>query len=147
MNHKQHVWIEFESTQDNETVSQQMPGEWYIKGKAFYITYEEQSDAGTIKHLLRYEPTELKVMRKGAIESEQIYRVHEMRQGYYDNRIVKLDLQAYTHQLAIRDPFDQIVLGLPSKLPFSLIWEYELYIGEQSTGRFKLRLLLKEATA
>lgn len=146
MNHKQHVWIEFESTQDNEKVSQQMTGEWYIKGKAFYITYEEQTEAGTIRHLLRYEPEELKVMRKGALESEQIYRMHERRQGYYDNRIVKLELQAYTHQLSIRDQYDQVVLGLPSRLPFSLIWEYDLFVGEQATGRFKLRLLLKEAT-
>lgn len=146
MNHKQQIWIKLESAQEDETVSQQMSGEWYVKGKAFYITYEEQSEAGAVRHLLRYEPNELKVFRRGAVESEQVFRLHEQRRGYYDNRLIKLEVEAYTHQLAIKDQHDGVVLGLPSRLPFSLYWDYELFVGEQSTGRFKLRLVLREET-
>jgi uncharacterized beta-barrel protein YwiB (DUF1934 family) len=144
MNHKQSVLIQFESAVDNERVSQQLKGEWYIKGKAFYITYEEPSEAGVVRNLLRYEPTELKVIRRGALHSEQLYRTHERLVGYYDNSLVKLELEAYTHQIIIKDQYDGFVLGIPSKLPFSLQWEYDLYTGEQEIGRFKLRILLKE---
>lgn len=147
MNYKQNVWIQLESEQDNEVFSQQMLGEWYLKDEAFYIKYAEQTDAGEVRHLLRYEPTELKVTRSGAVDAKQIYRVHERWPGLYSNQMIKLETAAYTYQLVIKDAMDHIVLGLPTMLPFSLIWEYELYVGEQSTGRFKLRLILKEATA
>jgi len=146
MNYKQKVWIQLESEQDHEAFSQQMLGEWYLKDKAFYIKYEEQTDAGEIRHLLRYEPPELKVTRRGAVDAEQVYRVHERRSGLYSSQMINLETAAHTYQLVIKDAMDHIVLGLPTKLPFSLIWDYELYVGEQSTGRFKLRLLLKEAT-
>lgn len=146
MNHNQYVWIQFESLQDNEVVKEQFPGKWIKKGNAFYITYEQQDESGIIRNRLRYEPGELKVIRNGALQSEQIYRLYEHRRGYFNNGLVKLDLYAYTYQLTIKDLEGKPVIGLPSKLPFLLLWEYELFVGEQSTGRFKLRLLLKEAT-
>ncbi|MEK4248816.1 DUF1934 domain-containing protein [Paenibacillus sp. FSL W7-1287] len=147
MNYKQKIWIQLESEQDNEVVTQQMLGEWYLKDKAFYIKYTEQTDAGEVRHLLRYESNELKVSRKGAVDAEQVYRIHERREGFYSNGMINLETAAYTYQLIIKDAMEHIVLGLPKRLPFSLVWDYELYVGEQSTGRFKLRLLLKEATA
>lgn len=147
MNHKQKVMIQLESKQDNEAVSQHMLGEWFLKDKAFYIKFAEQSEAGEIRHLLRYEPPELKVTRKGAVDAEQVYRIHERWKGAYSNGMIKLETEAYTHQLSVRDQYGQVILGLPSKLPFSLNWDYELFVGEQSSGRFTLRLLLKEATA
>jgi len=144
MNDKQSVHIQFESVQDNETLKQQLLGEWYVKGKAIYITYEEQTEMGVVRNILRYDAKELKIMRRGALNSEQIHRAHERLRGYYDNSYIKLETEAYTHKLVIKDQHNGVIVGLPSRLPFSLHWEYDLYSGDQSIGRFKLCLFLKE---
>ena len=147
MSYKQKVWIELESKQENEKVSHKMLGEWFVKDKAFYIKYTERTDAGEIRHLLRYQPSELKITRKGAIEAEQVFRVGQRWTGYYDNKMIKIAVEAFTYRLEIMNSSNQALLGLPSTLPFSLVWEYDLFVDDQSTGKFSIRLKLKEVNA
>lgn len=144
MKDKQTIIATLESIQDNEKTTHQYEGELYLKEKSFYIRYTEQTEAGEVRHFLRYEPNQLTVSRKGSIQSEQLYRVGEVRSGYYDNGVIRLELGALTHKLRILDKASKTIEALPTQFPFSLEWEYELIVEEQSTGRFAIRLYIQE---
>lgn len=144
MNHKQKIIATLQSFQDGEHTSYQYEGNWYRKEKTVYILYSENMEEGEVRHFLRYSPNELFVSRKGLIDSEQLYCAGEVRSGYYDNGVMRLALAAQTHQLRCIDAQSHDMDTLPEQLPFSLEWEYELLVDDQSTGRFKVRLDIQE---
>lgn len=145
MNQKQNIVATFQSWQDDDTTLLQYDGELFMKEKSFFIRYVEQTEAGEIRHLLRYQPDELLVTRKGQVQSEQIYRVGEPRNGHYNNHIISLEVSAQTTRLQLFNAESKAISTLPERIPFSLEWEYELFVSEQSSGRFTIRLQIEEA--
>lgn len=144
MNHKQNIIVTLQSHQDGERISHTHPGEWFVKGKAFYIRYVEQTELGEVRNLIRYERQLLSHTRKGAVESEQTYVPNDRRMGYYDNKVIKIELEAQTATLSLLDSVKQPIDGLPSQLPFFLEWTYQLFVGEQQAGEFEIRLIIQE---
>lgn len=145
MNQKQNIVATFQSWQGEETTLLQYDGELFLKDKSFFIRYVEQTEEGEIRHLLRYQLDELLVTRKGHVQSEQIYRVGEPRSGYYSNQMISLEVSAHTRRLQLLDAESKVMNTLPTQLPFSLEWDYELFVSEQSSGRFTIRLEIQEA--
>jgi len=144
MNHKQNVTITLGSTQDGESIALTYSGEWFVKEKSFYLRYAEQTELGEVRNLLRYQHGLLSHSRKGAVESEQIYAIGIRRSGYYDNKVVKFELDAHTSELRLLNSDEELIDELPTKLPFTLEWTYDLYVGEQLTGQFSNRLIIQE---
>jgi len=144
MNEKRQVKIKFESKQD-EIVTNNFIGELYVKGQANYIKYIETIEQQEIRHLIRYTPNELKVTRHGIIQSEQTYRLHERRAGSYSNNVIRLQVEAYTKRLVVKDVHNNTILGIPKLLPFHLYFDYDLFVDGQSTGSFEIRLTIEEA--
>lgn len=144
MNHKQGVTITLESKQDGESITLTYSGEWFIKENSFYIRYAEQTELGEVRNLLRYEHQMLSHSRKGAVNSEQIYALGIRRSGYYDNKVVKFELDAHTSELLLLHNDEVMMDELPTKLPFTLEWTYDLFVGEQLTGQFSNRLIIQE---
>jgi len=145
MNQKQNIVAIFQSWQGEETTRMQYDGELFIKGKSLFIRYVEQTEDGEIRHLLRCQQDELLVTRKGQVQSEQLYRVGEPRNGYYSNQIITLEVSAHTSRLQLFAADGSMLTTLPTQLPFSLEWDYELFVSEQSSGRFTIRLQIQEA--
>src|SRR5690606_18085426 len=145
MDQKQNIIATFRSWQGEETTLLQYDGELFMKDKSFFIRYTEQTEEGEIRHLLRYQLDELLVTRKGQVQSEQIYRVGEPRSGYYSNQMISLEVSAHTRRLQLLDTESNVMNTLPTQLPFSLEWDYELFVNEQSSGRFTIRLEIQEA--
>ena len=144
MNHKQNVKITLESTQDGESIAFTYSGEWFVKDKSFYIRYAEQTELGEVRNLLRYEPRLLSHSRRGAVESEQIYALAIRRSGYYNNKVVKFELDAHTSKLRLLHSNEQMMDQLPTKLPFTIEWAYDIFVGEQLSGQFANRLIIQE---
>ena len=144
MNEKKQVKITLVSKQD-EIVTQFFYGELFIKGQAIYIKYVEMVEQQEIRHLIRYAPNELKITRNGLVQSEQKYRIHERNVGFFDNHMIRIEVETLTKRLVATDWFNNTIIGIPQTLPFHLNFDYDLFVDGQSTGSFQIKLTIEEA--
>lgn len=143
MNEKKNVKITVVSKQE-EVVTQYFNGELYVKGQVVYIKYVEIIEQQEIRHLIRYTPNEIKITRHGLVQSEQTYRVHERRVGSYDNKMIRLNVEAFTKRLVATDVHNNAIIGMPKALPFHLNFDYDLFVDGQSTGSFSIKITIQE---
>lgn len=141
------VRITLESVQDGSSYSHTYEGEWFRKAKSVFIRYNEPADAehpeaGDVRTLLRYRPGELSIVRRGVIESEQLFTPGLRRTGFYRTPMTEFTLETDTIRLELHAATADE--GLPSRLPFTLEWEYEMHVSDQMSGRFHIRLHLQE---
>ncbi|MCA0758282.1 DUF1934 domain-containing protein [Paenibacillus sp. N4] len=141
------VRITLESVQDGSSYSHTYEGEWFRKAKSVFIRYNEPADAehpksGDVRTLLRYRPGELSIVRRGVIESEQLFTPGLRRTGFYRTPMTEFTLETDTIRLELHADFADD--GLSSQLPFTLEWEYEMHVSDQMSGRFHIRLHLQE---
>jgi uncharacterized beta-barrel protein YwiB (DUF1934 family) len=147
------VRITLESVQDGSSHTHAYKGDWFRKEKSIFIRYiepavEGDTEAGEIRTLIRFRPEEMSMVRRGAIESEQLFVPGHRRSGHYQSQMTSLSLEAETLRLLLHAPGDDGVnkeMGtLPEQLPFTIEWEYELYVDDQMSGRFHIRLHIQE---
>ncbi|CAM4393350.1 DUF1934 domain-containing protein [Paenibacillus alkaliterrae] len=147
------VRITLESVQDGSSYSHSYEGEWFRKAKSVFIRYSEPADegnpkAGDVRTLLRYRPEELSIMRRGVIESEQLFTPGIRRTGYYRTPMTSFSLETDTSLLALEADSAAaeaaMDAGLPSQLPFTIEWQYEMHVSDQMSGRFHIRLHIQE---
>ncbi|MFD0590500.1 DUF1934 domain-containing protein [Paenibacillus sp. GCM10027627] len=134
--------IILESKQNGEKATHKYKGEWFRKEKSVYIRYEEE---GGTKALVRYTPGELFIKRSGAVQSEQTFTAGQSRRGVYRNDVALFDLETRTSSLVLnaKASGDRGEM-LPTAPPFTLEWRYDLYVSEQMSGRFHIRLHIQE---
>ena len=148
--------ITLESRQDEESQTFHYKGEWFRKEHSLFIRYAEQLDSGDggkaeARSLLRYSPGELSITRSGAVDSKQWFVRNQRRRGTFRSEATVFELDTLTTALAAYEE-DEARLSengdseesLPSQLPFIIEWQYELYVEEQLSGRFHIRLLIQE---
>ncbi|GKU77705.1 DUF1934 domain-containing protein [Paenibacillus sp. L3-i20] len=135
--------IILESKVDGEKVTHRYKGEWFRKQKSLFIRYEEDGD---IRSLIRYSPNELSVKRNGALKSEQLFVPGQSRSGSYRSPVTVFQLETHTKSLIlhVKASQDHNEPLLPSSPPFTIEWRYELFVSEQMSGRFHIRLHLQE---
>ena len=145
--------ITLESVQDGRSHIHTYEGEWFRKERSIFIRYIEPAaavdpKAGEVRTLVRYRHGELSIVRRGVIESEQLFVPGLRRTGYYRSPATSFPLETDTVQLSLKaqdyDAASADAGVLPSKLPFTLEWEYEMHVGDQMSGRFHLRLHIQE---
>lgn len=138
MNEKRRVLIALESAQDGgaRTV-QTFRGEFYPKDKSVYVRYVEQDELhGPVRTLLRYSGDELRLTRRGGVESEQVFAPGSRRTGSYKSPHLSFSLETGTTELTAEQG--------EGGLPLTLRWSYTLHIGDRESGRFQLRLHIRE---
>ncbi|MBD2871601.1 DUF1934 domain-containing protein [Paenibacillus arenilitoris] len=143
------VRIALESVQDGSSHVHTYAGEWFRKELSVFVRYvepaqEEEPGAGEVRTLVRYRPGELSIVRRGAVESEQLFAPGMRRTGYYRSRAASFPLETDTKLLRLAAGQGEGADGLPGALPFTLEWQYELLVGEQMSGRFHIRLHIRE---
>ncbi|WP_168123084.1 DUF1934 domain-containing protein [Paenibacillus sp. HB172176] len=150
------VCMTLESRQDGEIQSFQYKGEWFRKEHALYLRYREGTGEGErneVRTLLRYSPGELSIARSGAVDSRQWFVPGQRRRGSYRSAATAFELDTLTTALAAyaldKDRLPETEepereTSLPSKLPFIIEWQYELYVEEQLSGNFHIRLWIQE---
>lgn len=149
MTDRGNVIVELESRQDGELASHTYKGEWFRKEHSVYIRYIEEADsAEEIRTLIRYRSEELSITRRGLVHSEQLFAPGQIRTGTYRTPYISMQLQTHTDSLILKEAHESRITpsenDLPMQLPFSLEWSYELYTNEQPSGKFHIKLHLRE---
>ncbi|MGM0884486.1 MAG: DUF1934 domain-containing protein [Bacillota bacterium] len=150
MGESKKVRITLESVQDGSLSTHSYEGEWFRKERSIFIRYSEQAvegdpNAGEVRTLVRYRPDELSIVRRGVIESEQLFAPGRRRSGHYRSRAASFPLETETLQLSLQAADRNAdAEQLPSKLPFTLEWQYELHVSDQMSGLFHIRLHIQE---
>jgi uncharacterized beta-barrel protein YwiB (DUF1934 family) len=147
------VRIRLESIQDGSVQEHVYEGEWFRKAKSVFIRYIEPADesnpqAGEVRTLLRYRPNELSIVRRGAIESEQLFTPGRRQIGFYYTPLMRFALETDTLKLELLAGSEAAASGLeeglPTVLPISLECEYDMLVSDQMSGRFHIRLYIQE---
>ncbi|REK71712.1 DUF1934 domain-containing protein [Paenibacillus paeoniae] len=135
--------ILLESKADGEKGTHRYKGEWFRKEKSLFIRYAE--DEAT-RALIRYSPGELSLKRSGAVQSDQLFVSGQSRIGRYQSAVTIFELETRTKSLTLHAKATQDQPGalLPTAPPFTLEWRYDLYVSEQLSGRFHIRLHIQE---
>ncbi|MNI10680.1 putative beta-barrel protein YwiB [compost metagenome] len=135
MTPKQRVSIRIESRIDGQESAHTAEGDLYLKGKHAYIRYEESgAELGKTTTLIRLDPDEVKIIRQGDIQSEQIFVPGEQRIGFYHTAQAKLELVVHTHDWNF-----ELNNGLGH-----VSWSYDLYMAGDHAGLYRLKLLIQE---
>ncbi|MCM3342209.1 DUF1934 domain-containing protein [Paenibacillus sp. MER TA 81-3] len=151
------VRIVIDSRQDDERVTQEVTGELYRKGSHFYVRYIEpinhpdgqndgdsdMSASSPTQVMIKISKRQIKLMRRGQVESEQTFSYLEKQGGYYRSQALRFPMTTYTTLMEWNNPwpfegplqFDQLMLT----------WAYQLYIEEQCTGQFEIKLKMTPA--
>ncbi len=133
------VELTITSVSDSGKVVQQVRGKRYARdGKLFYQYEEPESEMGKVTALLRIEPEgkkAIRLLRQGGIRSEQQFRSGERLPGYYDTPHGRMEMDTFTRKLKIhmKDGLEQ------------LRWEYELFMGGESVGSYRLDIGIRAA--
>lgn len=147
------VRITLESVQDGSSHVHVYEGEWFRKERSIYIRYSEPAvegdpKAGEVRTLVKYRQGELSIMRRGVIESEQLFVPGLRRTGRYDSSMTSFSLETDTTLLSLQLPDGEggsvAAESLPEQLPFTLEWKYEMHVDDQMSGRFHIRLHIQE---
>lgn len=141
MPEKQQVRLRIVSEQQHERTVQEVPGERVQRGSTIYIRYEEpdsgqpeQKQAAKTMTTVKIAEDSLKVIRHGAVQSEQSFQLGRTLPGFYRSPYLGVQLSTETKQLAIH-------MG---DVAGSVEWTYDMYVQEEFTGQFKIRITIQE---
>lgn len=150
------VRITLESEIDGEKQIIEHKGEWFCKNRSIFIRYEEKESYGKASTVVRWRDRELSVTRRGDVESEQTFVAGARRYGQYVSSLTKFRLETDTTLLWMQcGDMLQSGDGMQSEvkmqsessakepeltLPMLLEWHYTMWIEDQLTGTFKIRL-------
>lgn len=140
---KTKVRITLESRQDDEVTLHTYMGDWAVRNHSAFLLYEETEDDCKLKTTVRWdeELRELKITRRGDVETEHHFVQGARRRGEYRFTGSRLVMETETEYLAmVSDAGSQSAL----KLPLTIEWKYRLWMSEEPVGYFQLRLHIQE---
>jgi len=136
MTAKETVRIRLFSDNDGQRSEQTMKGDLYLKNGRIYVRYEETSpEVGRIATTVNIGRDRIKLIRHGALASEQTFVPGEWTTGYMDTPYGRMELRTRTQSLLFR--MDEQGLGATE-------WTYELLVQDQPAGNFKLRMKVEQ---
>ncbi|WP_338553988.1 DUF1934 domain-containing protein [Paenibacillus sp. KS-LC4] len=142
MSERMNVSIRLESRQDGAVQVSEHRGELFRKDRSIYIRYEEsiegEAKAEPIRSLIRYRQGELLITRRGAVDSEQLFAVGGRRAGRYRSPFTSFPMETETKRLAFHA--EDAAAGESAEPPFTIEWNYDLWIEEHLSGQFHIRL-------
>ncbi|MBD2845592.1 DUF1934 domain-containing protein [Paenibacillus sp. IB182496] len=139
---KRKVRIALESRQEDEVTRHAYAGEWVLRGRSAFLHYEEEEDGGRVRTVMRWGEDEIKITRRGDVETEQTFVPNARRGGSYRMGGLSFPMETVTDAIAFRDPQAQ---GEGARrdsmaLPLTIEWSYSLWMEDQQIGRFEIRL-------
>ncbi|WP_236339708.1 DUF1934 domain-containing protein [Paenibacillus plantiphilus] len=144
------VRITLESEIDGEKQIIEHSGEWFCKNRSIFIRYDETESYGKARAIVRWRDGELSVTRRGDVESEQIFVAGARRYGQYKSSLARFRLETDTTLLWMQCgdmlqsgdmTHSELAIEEPElTLPLLLEWHYTMWIEDELTGTFKIRL-------
>jgi len=146
MSDKRQVRIRLESVQSigdsgDDTTVHEAKGDLYFKSGTCYLRYNDPGDeSGQTMVTIRIDPGELKVIRRGTVESEQAFVPNREVIGHYRSPLAKFRMTSLTKTMEVwlSGPADSDRAG------GAVSWIYDLYVGDELVGRFHNKLEFKE---
>ena len=132
--------IRLHSKQDGNVVVQEAMAEVFKRGGALYLKYEEpEADlkGRKTRTLLKIARDHLKMIRHGAVESEQTFQEGAALPGFYRSPYTSFNLSTRTNSLEIK---------WTGGFSGTVSWTYDLYVHEECTGHFDISLHIQEDT-
>ena len=135
MAHRISVRIKLVSTWDDERIEQDYRGELYRRGSAIYVRYTEQDEqGGKTRTVVKLSEREIKIMRRGEIESEQTFVLHHKRKGHHRTPAGTLPIVTDTRSMRLEQQNGR----------WTAAWSYILYVADEPAGNFNLKLNIQE---
>jgi len=116
----------------------------YSKPRGQYLVYEEEAEGERIRTTLRLDGEGLKLVRHGAIESEQTFAAGRVTTGTYRLPQGVFELEAETHELRVESGAAGAAAEWPRPVKATAYWRYDLKLGGEPAGNFEIRLSLWE---
>lgn len=150
MTDKRQVRLRIISEQDHETTEHHADAVLYRKPGAIYLRYNEPegSMGGPVTTTVKADSADLKLIRRGAVESEQLFAAGRTLAGYYRSPHIDFPMKTYTYSLDIHwshldgGKADGGVERLP--LSGTIRWKYDLYANDEYIGQFAIVLDIQE---
>lgn len=150
MTDKANVRLTLTSEIEGEVQEHQFTGEWLRKGRAVYVRYTETDDSsGEVRTVIRWRDGQLHIARRGVVESEQNFIAGAKQAGEYKSPFARFKMVTDTSLLWMQcgdlvqrgDQQQPAADGeLVPMLPMLLEWHYNMYVDEELTGQFKIKL-------
>lgn len=135
MTSKREVQIRIESNSPDQSMVQSVAGDLYFKGEAVYLRYPEPDPSmGKTMTTVRVTADQIRVIRHGGLESEQIFSKRKKEWGYYRMGEGDMRLETRTHSIHVN-----LIEGLGS-----VSWTYGLSVAGEYAGKFELKLIIQE---
>ncbi|QKS43603.1 DUF1934 domain-containing protein [Paenibacillus cellulosilyticus] len=152
MTDKANVQLTLTSEIEGEVQEHTFTGEWYRKGRTVYVRYTETDESsGEVRTVIRWRDGQLHIARRGVVDSEQNFVAGSKQAGEYKSPFARFKMVTDTsllwmqcgdlvqrgdHMQAETDGDGEL---LPT-LPMLLEWHYNMYVDEELTGEFKIKL-------
>ncbi len=102
MDNKQRVSIKLESVSEEETTLQLAKGELYERPGGWFLRYEEPDpDQGVVTSTIKFTYNQIKLMRRGAVESDMSFEVGVTHQGFYTTPMIQMTLETTTTEILV----------------------------------------------
>lgn len=128
---KADVTLTIQSRSAGQEMKQTVPAVRYWKEGRLFLHYSEtDAEMGRTTTLIRATPEEIRILRRGDVQSEQVFRLGQKSTGYYETPFGRMELETQTHKLSTDL---QEVTG-------TLSWVYDLNVSGSHAGTFALTL-------
>lgn len=133
------VSVTLVSVQGTERSVVHAAGEAFAKGKSLYIRYDELQSGpdgreAAVRNTLKITGGGLKLIRHGAVQSEQSFEPGQQLPGFYRSPYTQFNFTTDTKTLDIRH----------SGRSLDASWEYDLYVYGELSGQFAISLKIQE---
>jgi uncharacterized beta-barrel protein YwiB (DUF1934 family) len=117
MDHKYEVHIQMESVWEEETTIQLAEGVLYERSDSWFLRYEEpDADQGAITATIKFTRDQIKLMRRGAVESDMTFERNRTHSGFYSTPLIQMELETLTTEIQV-----ELIEGKGK-----LVWSYLL---------------------
>ncbi|WP_128895521.1 DUF1934 domain-containing protein [Longirhabdus pacifica] len=129
------IKLRIRNEQDGEQQIQTYHGKWTKKGKVTYIQYLEiQPDHEEVSTTIRWDGTEMKVIRFGAVQSKLCFVLHQERSGFLELENQQLALRTYTTDLTVQIKQHKAFLS----------WTYTLMLQQDHEVNMNIQIKIEE---
>src|SRR5690554_765224 len=96
------VSIKMVSEWEKESTVQLAEGTLYERSGSWFLRYEEpDQDQGVITATIKFTLNQIKLMRRGAVESDMTFEWGVTHQGFYTTSLVHMELQTVTTEIVV----------------------------------------------
>lgn len=134
-----HMESEQEDSSENSNIQTVVPAEYFHRGEAHYVLYEEMQEGfrESVRNRIKFKNHVLELTRKGPIDTHMVFEEGRYHEACYIMPYGKLIMGIHTKKLAFEETKDSIRVDV----------EYALEINGQHQADSHITILIQNTTA